>query len=153
MLIPCGTAFFFRWKTVQNQPLWRWSVAIGGLAPPKGVARLIYSQLPLLLGTNRHNWWLPCMPMSPQWQLNYQRKDSNVLLQSSKVPRIGIAPMALTSSMWCSTTELSWNDPNFCFSSCTAEKKDRKKTHQWNSCAQRFSLICSVLFWYSTNPR
>ena len=29
-------------------------MAIGGLAPPKGVARLIYSQLPLLLGTNRH---------------------------------------------------------------------------------------------------
>lgn len=30
------------------------TVAIGGLAPPKGVARVIYSHMPLLLGTNRH---------------------------------------------------------------------------------------------------
>ena len=29
-------------------------MAIGGLAPPKGVARVIYSHMPLLLGTNRH---------------------------------------------------------------------------------------------------
>ena len=31
----------------------RLAVAIDGLAPSKGFARLIYSQLPLLLGTNR----------------------------------------------------------------------------------------------------
>ena len=29
-------------------------VATDGLAPSKGIARLIYSQLPLLLGTSRH---------------------------------------------------------------------------------------------------
>ena len=29
-------------------------VAFGGFAPPEGVARVIYSHMPLLLGTKRH---------------------------------------------------------------------------------------------------